>query len=461
MILSVLGMEGFAATEGTVEMPRLVVNISIDQLCSEDLQAFMPRYSEDGLKKLLSQGKVYTNVTYPFAPIDRASATATLQTGTTPRYHGIIGTEWIEKSTLRPTKCTRVGGAEHPSAKALLSSTVGDEIKLSTYGGAIVYAVAAEEDGAILSAGHNADGAIWFDRTKNKWVAYNHQGEQTPTWMDSWNNVRKKQLKTLSKTEDALTNTDITDIALQCQSVNRMGYDTTVDYLSLQYYVNGTAESYYSLDNAVDKLITTLEHRIGKENLLFIVTSTGYRDDKGIELEYNHVPSGTFYINRTAGYLNMYLAAIYGTGTYVEAYHENQIYLNHNELERKRIRLTEALDHCREMLLMSEGVQEAYTAPWLTTNSDDYSKTLREGYHRKVSGDVIVEVAPGWKVLNEDTRTYQQQHQTGIAFPVIFYGGNIEAETINTAVTATQIAPTISKSIRIRAPNACKSTPLF
>lgn len=460
MILSVLGMEGFAATDGTAEGPRLVVNISIDQLCAEDLQAFLPQYSEDGLKKLLAQGKIYTNVTHPYAPVDRATATATLQTGTTPRYHGIVGEEWIDKNTLRPTRSTRDANGSAPSAKAMLASTIGDEIKLKTYGAAMVYAVATEEDGAILSAGHNADGAIWFDRSNSQWVMANYDNTPTPAWMDAWNKTRQKQFKTLSKTENALTNTDITDIALQCQSVNRMGYDSTIDYLSLQYYVNGTADSYYSLDNAMDKLIRTLEHRIGKEYLLFVVTSTGYNDIKEYEADFNHVPTGTFYINRTAGYLNMYLAAIYGAGQYVEAYHENHIYLSHSNLDRKHIRLSEVLEHCREMLLMSEGVHEAYTEPWLAENADSYTKMLREGYKRKVSGDIIVEVAPGWKILNEDSKTYKPQHLTGYAFPVIFYGGGIAHETVSTSVTSTQIAPTICKSIRIRAPNACKSSPL-
>ena len=41
------------------------------------------------------------------------------------------------------------------------------------------------------------------------------------------------------------------------------------------------------------------------------------------------------------------------------------------------------------------------------------------------------------------------------------YGADIQADTIPDHVTVDRIAPTIAKSIRIRAPNACAVEPLF
>ena len=60
----------------TAVVPRLVVGISIDQLRSDYLNAFMPLYGEGGFKRLLEQGQVYSNVQYQHVPIDRASAIA-------------------------------------------------------------------------------------------------------------------------------------------------------------------------------------------------------------------------------------------------------------------------------------------------------------------------------------------------------------------------------------------------
>ena len=85
--------------------PRLVVNITIDQLRTDYLEAFTPLYTADGFRKLLSQGITYDAASYPYEPVERASAIATIATGTTPYYHGIIGNRWLDRNTLRPFFC--------------------------------------------------------------------------------------------------------------------------------------------------------------------------------------------------------------------------------------------------------------------------------------------------------------------------------------------------------------------
>ena len=85
--------------------PRLVVNIAIDQLRTDYIEYFAPKYSDEGLRRLLENGTVYQAASYPFTPVDRASAIASIATGTTPYYHGIIGTRWLDRNTLRPVFC--------------------------------------------------------------------------------------------------------------------------------------------------------------------------------------------------------------------------------------------------------------------------------------------------------------------------------------------------------------------
>ena len=77
------------------------------------------------------------------------------------------------------------------------------------------------------------------------------------------------------------------------------------------------------------------------------------------------------------------------------------------------------------------------------------------------SGDIIIDVKPGWLLQNEETQESYTSRATFVPFPVIIYGGGAKAQHINTPVTVDRIAPTIAKSIRIRAPNACSAEPLF
>ena len=172
-LLAVLGWNA----EGTAQqaarpMPKLVVNITIDQLRSDFLQAYAPLYGSDGFKKLLERGRVYENASYPLIQPDRASAISTILTGTVPYYHSVVSQRWIDRETLRPQYCTEdnrqngIAGPYHLSV-----STIGDEIKVYSEGAALVYAIAPFSDAAILSAGHAADGALWMDEQTGQWIS--------------------------------------------------------------------------------------------------------------------------------------------------------------------------------------------------------------------------------------------------------------------------------------------------
>ena len=72
----------------------------------------------------------------------------------------------------------------------------------------------------------------------------------------------------------------------------------------------------------------------------------------------------------------------------------------------------------------------------------------------------MIEVAAGWRLLNEDSQESYTSRAFYVPFPIILYGAGIKAKRITTPVTIDRIAPTLAKAIRIRAPNACKAEPL-
>lgn len=124
-------------------------------------------------------------------------------------------------------------------------------------------------------------------------------------------------------------NANITNVALQCIDSNGMGADNVPDMLSLTYDAQVPIEKdvlnkqqlqykYIQLDKELEKLTTKIENKLGKHNVLFIVTSTGYCNEKEVDYAKYRIPSGTFYMDRTANLLNVYLGAIYGQDKYVE-----------------------------------------------------------------------------------------------------------------------------------------------
>ena len=57
----------------------------------------------------------------------------------------------------------------------------------------------------------------------------------------------------------------------------------------------------------------------------------------------------------------MFLMATYGEGKYVEAYHDQQIYLNHKLLEQKQLNLTEVQEKSADFLMQFVGNRVRFT----------------------------------------------------------------------------------------------------
>lgn len=480
--------QGAASTESST--PRLVVSIAVDQLLGEHLEQCMPALGNDGFRRLLSQGRVYGRATFPMSTPDRASASATLSTGCVPARHGIVGSEWVSRKTLQPIPCT----ADETSALtlrtatsgpwALLASTVGDELKAATSGQSRVYGIAPQADAAVMLAGHAADAALWIDQNTGLWTTSAYYQRQLPDWAAAYNRTNtaprkeKSAIYTLTGpgrhgvfTRTPLINSDITAMALQCVASAALGADDTPDLLAVQYYA-GPAETkalrqdavvqdtYKRLDNDLARLVTGIEQRVGAGRVLFVLTSTGYSELPATSLTPYRIPTGTVYINRTASLLNMYLSAIYGQDRYVEAYHDGEIYLDHKLLEQRKLRLADVVERSREMLVLSDGISAVHTLYSLTANTSGETAPLAAGYHPRRSGDIVVETAPGWRLLNEDNHRQRTERAAAIPFPIIVYGCGIKHETIAEPVSAVRIAPTLSRALRIRAPNGCKAEPL-
>ncbi|MBO5466257.1 MAG: alkaline phosphatase family protein [Prevotella sp.] len=495
-------------------VPKLVVNITIDQFNTNFLEAFAPLYGEDGFKKVLEKGMVYSNASYPFSSIDRASAIAAISTGTTPYYNSIIGSRWLSRESLRPMFCVDddkfIGFStlENSSPRQLKTSTIGDELKISSNGKSQVYSVAPFREAAILSAGHAADGAIWIDDNDGYWCSTSYYSDSEPSWLNAYNRLNvttfdelewkpttlysgelskvtgrdlhdpfkhtfKGEKRFYEYKQSGLVNENVTRTALQCIVSNALGIDGQTDLLNITYYAgyydNKTLsecqmellDTYLRLDKELSKLIGTIEQRIGSENVLFFITSTGYCNEGNTDYSKYKIPSGVFNISRNGNLLNMYFGALWGQGRYVETTFDSQIYLNHKLLEQKRISLGDATKRAQEFLTQLSGVSNVYTSLQLKSNNNQNIYKIRNSFHPERNGDIIIEIAPGWKLVNEEYQDNNQQKISYTRFPIIIYGANYEAAQISTPVTTDRIAPSIAKAIRIRAPNACTSEPLF
>ncbi|MBO7417966.1 MAG: alkaline phosphatase family protein [Bacteroidaceae bacterium] len=467
--------------------PRLVVSLTIDQLRTDYMEAYIPHYGQQGFKRLLRDGKVYKQVGFSFQASDRASAMAAIYTGTTPSVNGIIGNEWLDRETGRPRNCvddTAFMGNntnENTSAAQLLSSTLPDELKIATKGEAQVYAIAPFRDAAIMSAGHAANCAFWINPETGKWCSTTYY-KDFPWWLDEFNSqqgpdLRVKDKDRVNRYRRLLTspsvNEEVNYLTEELLTKSDMGKDEVTDFLALTYYA-GTyqhlplQESYQELqavyigiDSCIERLLDTLEHKVGLSHVLFCISSTGFTDPVYQDLTPYNIPTGEFYLNRCATLLNMFLMATYGEGEYVEHYFNQQIFLNHKLIENKHLDMAEVQQKASEFLVQFSGVNEVYSANrLLLAPYTERTERSRNGYHRKRSGDLIVEVLPGWQVVNEQTQEKKIVSEAVTPIPFIILHPVFKAESISTPVVAERIAPTIANAIHIRAPNGCSQLPL-
>ena len=510
-ILTAIAITSLQAQATESYRPKVIVGLNIDQLSTELIEAYWSLYGDNGFKKLWREGLVYTDTNYPISRRDRSNTTATINTGTTPSIHGIIANDWLDLSTRQPRSCIYDSAfmgnytTLSSSANTLLSSTITDELKLSTHGKAIVYSIAPEADMAILSAGHAADAALWFNQETGKWCGstyytdfpwwaskFNEQKpiyyresslEWTPLlspdqYQESYNGRKKTFRHSLTKTngdqyskvtQSPIINEEILLLAEELFKQSGVGEDDITDYIQLSLYAGnslGTNEAasleiqdtYLRLDHSIAQLLKMIDHKVGLKNAIVYLTSTGYsQGHSGSILKEHQIPTGEFHLNRCAALLNLYLMAFYGEGQYVESFYDLQIYLNHKLIEDKKLSLEDIQQKAANFLSQFSGVNEVYSAQDLLLGSwNPYKELERNSFHKKRSGDLIIEVLPGWQII-ENNKVEKTVNYSAIQAPTIFLGAPFKAEIIKTPIEAEAIAPTIAKTIRIRAPNGSKS----
>ena len=189
-LIAILAATNLEAQQST---PKLVVCITVDQLRGDYIEYFYNTFGERGFKRLMNEGLVYNNIRFEFSDIDEASAFATLFTGSNPNFNGIAGKNIYdfdkekEVSVLYDPDYIGNYTKEHYSPRKLISSTIGDELKIASKGRSDVYAIAPNPESAILSAGHAANGAFWMDDYNGKWATTTYY-KGLPWYVDRYNN---------------------------------------------------------------------------------------------------------------------------------------------------------------------------------------------------------------------------------------------------------------------------------
>ncbi|RYY18950.1 MAG: alkaline phosphatase family protein, partial [Chitinophagaceae bacterium] len=183
----------------TIQRPKLVVGIVVDQMRWDYLYRYYDRYSAGGFKRMLTQGFSCENAFIPYTPTYTAAGHTCVYTGSIPAINGIIGNSWYRRDLKRAWYCAEdstvisvgsTSSAGKMSPRNMWTTTITDELRLATNFNSKSIGIALKDRGAILPAGHSANAAYWFDNSSGGWITSTYYMNELPDWVKKINDKK-------------------------------------------------------------------------------------------------------------------------------------------------------------------------------------------------------------------------------------------------------------------------------
>jgi predicted AlkP superfamily pyrophosphatase or phosphodiesterase len=513
------------------QRPKLVVGIVVDQMKTEYLYRFQNDFSENGFKRLMNEGYTFYNMHYNFLPTYTAPGHATIYTGTTPSMHGIVSNEWFSRKEGKEVYCTddatvkTIGNGSKDegemSPRNLQTTTITDELRLSTNFKGKVIGISIKDRGAILPAGHFANWAFWYSKTGN-FISSTFYGEKLPDWVTDFNNqktymnyinkgwnllkpietydeslpddnpyegklykvdkpVFPYDLKAMYDKNDAgvlrvtpFGNDYLADFAKLAIEKEALGKDNITDFLAVSFsstdYVGHILgprsielqDTYLRLDNTIADFLNYLDKNVGKGNYLVFLTADHAGAENAQYLKDNKYEVTNLEPKEIRAALKKFSTDTYGEDVVLN-YSSFNLYFNKEKLKAKGVDLATAKQAFKDFLMTQNHVKRVCTEEEILSNpgSDYYLNFIAKGYDATQNGDLVILDKPGFIQYGPTGTSHGTTYSYDTHVPLIFYGWNIKNGETHDKKEITQIAPTLSQLLKITQPNATESKVLL
>ena len=520
-----------AYSQKTDNAPKLVVGIVVDQMKNEYLHRYADHYGSGGFMRLMNDGFYAANQQYSYMPTTTAPGHASIYTGTTPAVHGISGNNWYNPNTKENFYCVgdksvkSVGAntsSGQRSPKNLKTTTITDELMLFWNFRSKVIGVSLKDRGAILPAGHLANGAYWY--YQGQFISSSFYFETLPKWVSDFNNeksvaryikggweplmplseyrastpddspyemifaeegrpVLPKNLKKLApdnRNEDIIKltpfgNTIVMDFALKALEAEELGKDDITDFLAISFsstdeigHEYGTRaveveDTYLRLDAEIERLLNTLDAKVGKGNyIVFLTADHGGAEVAQFSIDYK-LPGGYINTDSAAVLLEKTLLLFDSTGMdLVETLEGNELYFNKEKVAAAGLKITELSRAVADAFAGFPAIYAAYpTAEVMRNGSSDFPiQNLNRGIYPAVASDVIWVLNSGWIDYAPVGTTHGTPWSYDTHVPFLLYGKGVKKARIYRETNTRDIAPTISMLLQIPFPSGCTGSPI-
>lgn len=513
--------------------PALVVGIVVDQMRFDYIYKYWNRYGDGGFKKLVREGYQCKNLQYNYVPTYTGPGHSSIYTGTTPERHGIVSNDWFNIKANKSVYCTddstvqTVGSSTvsvgKMSPRNLLSTTVGDELRVATNRASRVYGIALKDRASILPAGHIANGAFWFDGQSGNWVSSTFYMNELPVWLQEYNKTQPA-MTYLSKTWETLYDiktytaslpdstpyetpykgtksitfpynfpeirqvslgqglikaspfgsTITKEFAIELIKAEKLGKNKATDMLCVSFsspdYIGHqfgtdaveTEDTYLRLDKDLEEFLKFLETWLGKNEVLVFLTADHGGATVPSYLMDLKVPGGYMDYSNVETKAKYWLKQATGIDNALVKVTNDQIYLNEAAIAKAGKNLNEIEQLLADSLLKIDGIH-ATSAAYLIQRNEYTSGTrshIQKGYYAKRSGHVMMTLEPNWIEYHKTGTTHGSPYSYDTRVPMLWYGWRVVPGETEKPYYIDDIAPTLSWMLNIPFPNATSGNPI-
>ena len=528
IITGLMASAGLVAAQMPTAQPKLVVGIVVDQMAYEFLYRYMPLYGDSGFRRLVGEGYSCENTHFNYIPTYTGPGHASIYTGSVPALNGIVSNDWYNEYSggyvyvTDDTTVHMVGGngiGSKMSPRNMVATTITDMLQMSNQSASKVIGIALKDRGAILPAGHMADGAYWYDGLSNAWVTSSYYMQQLPEWVTAFNKEERAQkmmnrnwelLLPAAQYKDGATadsvswetvytgepnsafphymhfngssesikgtpfgNTLTAQFAMAAVKAESLGADAITDFLCVSFsstdYVGHAfgphsmevMDTYLRLDRDLGDLLNYLDTQVGKGNYLLFLTA-----DHGVSptpqyMQTLRVPAGTTTEQSMLEHMRKMMADAWGEKEWIRAYTNQQIYLNDDLLAATGKTIRDAYQVLYPELIQLPGVSYVLEVNALAASTlpEQARELVINGVYPKRSGDIQVLYDPYWfEAYRPSGTTHGSHFSYDTHVPLIFFGWKVKHGALHRNVKIADIAPTVADMLRISEPNACIGT---
>lgn len=530
--LSVFTINAQKNKNSQLERPKLVVGLVVDQMRWDYLYRFYNKYGNDGFKRLLGTGYSLNNVHIPYVPTVTALGHTCIYTGSVPAIHGIAGNDWTDKETgqnvycttdenVKPVGTTNAKIGSH-SPKNLWSTTVTDELRLATNFQGKVIGVSLKDRASILPAGHNPNGAFWFDDSSGNFITSTWYMNDLPQWVKSfnsqnlpdklvengWNTLLPISQYTESSPDNSswegllgsaktptfpynnlaadykakkdnirytpFGNTLTLKLAEASVEGEKLGGDDITDFLAINLASTDYAghkfgpnsieveDVYLRLDQDLAQFFNYLDSKVGKgQYTVFLSADHGGAHSVGF-LQEHKIATG-FFGEGMEKNINEKLKDKFGVDKLINAVDNYQVYFDRKLLKDNKLELDDVRDFTIKELEKDPTVLYAVSVTEVqeATIPEPIKQRIINGINRQRSGDIqLISHDSMLPPYAKTGTTHSVWNSYDSHIPLIFMGWGIQHGESNKPYYMTDIAPTVSSLLKIQFPSGNVGNPI-